>query len=291
MKNAIIQEQKRSTARDSDEHEFDQSIEENESSVFHENYKNSEKHHRTRDIEVSWHNNKSGGPTTKTSMLNSYGKANELPGIHNKFLPNCETTQHPDILNNDERDAQYSEDKEFVSLHLANNRQKANPNLPCVSSYDSRKNYGEHNDANHSQQTGSDKLNSRGIEKSTSASEKRHSWRSASMSSTKQTNGSSHRQLKGPTLSLLAPNGKTHQRGSKKLTTRTLSVKSPALMSVSQPRTSSVKGISRAKIKTIKLTVTVILCYVVCSTPFIAALLWSAYDPYAKEHPFFYGKF
>jgi hypothetical protein len=57
-----------------------------------------------------------------------------------------------------------------------------------------------------------------------------------------------------------------------------------------QPRTHSVKGISRAKIKTVKLTVTVICCYIVCSTPFIAALLWSAYDPYAKIHPFWFGK-
>lgn len=55
-------------------------------------------------------------------------------------------------------------------------------------------------------------------------------------------------------------------------------------------RTHSLKGISRAKIKSVKMTITVICCYIICSTPFIAALLWSAYDPYAKEHPFFYGE-
>ncbi|ODM96185.1 [Arg8]-vasotocin receptor [Orchesella cincta] len=56
-----------------------------------------------------------------------------------------------------------------------------------------------------------------------------------------------------------------------------------------QPRTHSVKGISRAKIKTIKLTVTIICCYIFCSSPFIAAQLWSVYDPYAMTSPFFSG--
>ncbi|CAL8135431.1 unnamed protein product [Orchesella dallaii] len=56
-----------------------------------------------------------------------------------------------------------------------------------------------------------------------------------------------------------------------------------------QPRTHSVKGISRAKIKTIKLTVTIICCYIFCSSPFIAAQLWSVYDPYAESRPFFSG--
>ncbi|CAG7678310.1 unnamed protein product [Allacma fusca] len=55
------------------------------------------------------------------------------------------------------------------------------------------------------------------------------------------------------------------------------------------PRRSSVKGISRAKIKTIKLTVTVICCYVFCSSPFIAAQLWATYDPDASKSPFWTG--
>lgn len=43
------------------------------------------------------------------------------------------------------------------------------------------------------------------------------------------------------------------------------------------PRTHSVRGISRAKIKTVKLTVVVILGYIVCSTPFICVQLFAAW--------------
>ncbi|OXA62187.1 Vasopressin V1a receptor [Folsomia candida] len=127
---------------------------------------------------------------------------------------------------------------------------------------------------------------------------KRHTWRSVSMSSTTESvfsskkgrkkqvvNGASNQQ----NSSLLPPpNVKGHQKVIKN-PSRTYSVRSSALSNMSQPRTHSVRAISRAKIKTIKLTITVICCYIVCSTPFMAALLWSAFDPYAKEHPFFYG--
>lgn len=58
---------------------------------------------------------------------------------------------------------------------------------------------------------------------------------------------------------------------------------------VYNPRTHSVKGISRAKIKTVKLTVVVILCYIVCSSPFIAAQLWATWDPLATQSPFWSG--
>ncbi|KAL4217447.1 V1A vasopressin receptor binding [Mactra antiquata] len=37
-------------------------------------------------------------------------------------------------------------------------------------------------------------------------------------------------------------------------------------------------GISQAKLKTIRLTLTVILCYDVCWTPFFVAQMWAAYD-------------
>lgn len=37
-------------------------------------------------------------------------------------------------------------------------------------------------------------------------------------------------------------------------------------------------GISRAKIKTIKLTLTVIICYLLCWAPFYVAQVWAAYD-------------
>ncbi|XP_042880181.1 arg8-vasotocin receptor-like [Penaeus japonicus] len=55
------------------------------------------------------------------------------------------------------------------------------------------------------------------------------------------------------------------------------------------PRSHSVKSISRAKIKTVKLTVTVILCYVSCSAPFISVQLWHVWDPNAPSSPFYNG--
>ncbi len=49
-----------------------------------------------------------------------------------------------------------------------------------------------------------------------------------------------------------------------------------------KPRTHSVRGISRAKIKTIKLTVVVIAGYILCSTPFICVQLYSVYGNPSK---------
>lgn len=50
-----------------------------------------------------------------------------------------------------------------------------------------------------------------------------------------------------------------------------------------QPRTHSIKGLSRAKVKTVKLTLVVILAYVVCWSPFfIVQLLW-AFDAETPE--------
>ena len=46
----------------------------------------------------------------------------------------------------------------------------------------------------------------------------------------------------------------------------------------------------RAKIKSVKLTVTVILCYVVCSSPFIFVQLWAQWYPGAQESAYFTGK-
>ncbi|XP_061165311.1 cephalotocin receptor 1-like [Saccostrea echinata] len=40
-------------------------------------------------------------------------------------------------------------------------------------------------------------------------------------------------------------------------------------------------GISRAKIKTVRLTLAVVLCYFICWTPFFLFQLWAAYDPSA----------
>lgn len=47
----------------------------------------------------------------------------------------------------------------------------------------------------------------------------------------------------------------------------------------------------RAKIKSVKLTVTVILCYVVCSLPFIFVQLWAHWYPGAQESASWTGKY
>jgi hypothetical protein len=43
-------------------------------------------------------------------------------------------------------------------------------------------------------------------------------------------------------------------------------------------------GITRAKLKTIKLTLTVILCYNLCWSPFFVAQMWAVYDETAPFH-------
>ncbi|WAR10304.1 ANR-like protein [Mya arenaria] len=53
----------------------------------------------------------------------------------------------------------------------------------------------------------------------------------------------------------------------------------------SPSRRKSSVGISRAKIKTIKMTLTVILCYFLCWSPFFIAQMWAAWDATAP----FYG--
>lgn len=55
------------------------------------------------------------------------------------------------------------------------------------------------------------------------------------------------------------------------------------------PRIHSLQGISRAKIKTIKLTVVVIVCYIICSMPYTSAVLWLAYYPNAHKMAFYSG--
>uniref|UniRef100_A0A147BDG1 Putative vasopressin v1a receptor n=1 Tax=Ixodes ricinus TaxID=34613 RepID=A0A147BDG1_IXORI len=45
------------------------------------------------------------------------------------------------------------------------------------------------------------------------------------------------------------------------------------------PRSHSVRGLSRAKIKTVKITVVVIALYVVCSSPFICVQMWMYWSP------------
>lgn len=48
------------------------------------------------------------------------------------------------------------------------------------------------------------------------------------------------------------------------------------------PRSHSVRGLSRAKIKTVKITVVVIALYVVCSSPFICVQMWMYWSPDAN---------
>ncbi|XP_071054069.1 isotocin receptor-like isoform X2 [Onthophagus taurus] len=62
----------------------------------------------------------------------------------------------------------------------------------------------------------------------------------------------------------------------------------PRQASTRSPET-RVPLISRAKINTVKQTIAVIVMYVICSTPFIFALLWATWDPHAADIPFFKG--
>nr|QWT72250.1 oxytocin/vasopressin-like peptide receptor [Portunus pelagicus] len=76
-----------------------------------------------------------------------------------------------------------------------------------------------------------------------------------------------------------------HRLPAKKMT-RASSMRIP---SATNPRSHSIRSISRAKIKTVKLTVTVIFCYVSCSAPFISVQLWHVWDPDAPTSPFYSG--
>ncbi len=48
----------------------------------------------------------------------------------------------------------------------------------------------------------------------------------------------------------------------------------------SNPRAHT-KGVSKAKVKTVKLTMTVIICYLLCWGPFFISQMWAAWDPNA----------
>ncbi|TNN59617.1 Vasopressin V2 receptor [Liparis tanakae] len=49
-------------------------------------------------------------------------------------------------------------------------------------------------------------------------------------------------------------------------------------------RVSSVAGVSKARVKTVKMTVVIVLAYVICWTPFFTVQLWSAWDEEAPSH-------
>ena len=60
---------------------------------------------------------------------------------------------------------------------------------------------------------------------------------------------------------------------------------------LSNPRIHSMQGLTRAKIKTVKITLVVITCYVLCSSPFICVQLWAQWWPGAQETSIWQGKF
>lgn len=45
------------------------------------------------------------------------------------------------------------------------------------------------------------------------------------------------------------------------------------------PRCHVIGGMARSKVKTVKLTLTVILCYLMCWSPFFVTQMWAAWDP------------
>ncbi|XP_070701277.1 oxytocin receptor [Pempheris klunzingeri] len=49
-------------------------------------------------------------------------------------------------------------------------------------------------------------------------------------------------------------------------------------------RASSVVGVSKARVKTVKMTVVIVLAYIVCWTPFFTVQLWSVWDQEAPTH-------
>ncbi|CAG2176968.1 unnamed protein product [Oppiella nova] len=55
------------------------------------------------------------------------------------------------------------------------------------------------------------------------------------------------------------------------------------------PRSHSLTGLTRAKIKTVKITVVVIVCYIICSSPFICVQLWAYWAPDAHSSTFWSG--
>lgn len=56
-----------------------------------------------------------------------------------------------------------------------------------------------------------------------------------------------------------------------------------------QPRSHSIYRISKAKIKTVKVTVVVVICYIVCSSPFICVQVWAYWYPGAQQTSFWTG--
>ncbi|XP_074506614.1 oxytocin receptor [Sebastes fasciatus] len=53
---------------------------------------------------------------------------------------------------------------------------------------------------------------------------------------------------------------------------------------LSSSRASSVAGVSKARVKTVKMTVVIVLAYIICWTPFFTVQLWSVWDVEAPTH-------
>ena len=96
-------------------------------------------------------------------------------------------------------------------------------------------------------------------------------WRSvtAKESSTKRKN-TSHKSSNNGLMG-----SESHENG--KLLKQSTSVENSSKKSSSNPR-AHVRSLSRAKLKTVKLTLTVIICYLVCWSPFFIAQMWGVWD-------------
>lgn len=313
MKNAILKEERpgkglrRGDSDDMEESKFDEkSFEENENSVFRgrskyssekqTNNKNNRKSltshagesNPAKNLEVCWHQRKQG---TKTRASLKTPNVNLLPVSHNNRCQSCLESLSGGENNKDitaiSPQSRYYDDGQYMSNTQQSNNDDKDP-------LKQRQSLLSFSHESHATIMPNGTIHSHG--KSNRDSDRRYKWRSMSAKFSTRNAGGNNQEVELDGL-----NGDYRKKTSKQYLLGTFHkgqkpsrqsqiVKKSSTFGNNQPRTHSVKGISRAKIKTVKLTVTVICCYIICSTPFIAALLWSAYDPYAKEHPFFFGK-
>lgn len=83
---------------------------------------------------------------------------------------------------------------------------------------------------------------------------------------------------------------KDNNRNAAATTSSTSSSTSHSHTNALNPRSHSIYRISKAKIKTVKVTVVVVICYIVCSSPFILVQLWAYWYPGARDTAFWKGK-
>ena len=81
------------------------------------------------------------------------------------------------------------------------------------------------------------------------------------------------------------------ETGANVLIPRTYQINRNKQTRLSNPRIHSMQGLTRAKIKTVKITLVVITCYVLCSSPFLCVQLWAQFWPGAQETALWKGTF